>query len=288
MFEHPQLEALSAVIRLGSFDAAAVQLAVTPSAISQRIKQLEDRIGSVLVLRGQPCTATPLAEKLLVHNDHRHLLEKELAADLGLDTQVAAPVRIAVNADSLGSWLLPALAQVEGFLFDLIIDDQDHSEAWLKRGEVAAAITSRDTPLQGCDCYPLGALQYYATASPRFVSRYFQDGLTSENFAKAPALTFNTKDRLQRDWVSGIVGHPVSLPTHYIASSHGFVEAALLGIGWGMNPKYMVEDHIASGRLVPLALNREMKTPLSWQVNRLTASAIAPITAAVRTAAKAL
>jgi len=285
MFEHPQLEALSAVIRLGSFDAAAVQLSVTPSAISQRIKQLEDRIGAVLVLRGQPCTATPMAQKLLVHNDHRHLLEKELAADLGLGAQATAPVRIAVNADSLCSWLLPALAQIDGFLFDLIIDDQDHSEAWLKRGEVVAAITSRTTPLQGCDCFSLGALRYRATASPAFMARYFHDGLTAQNFANAPALTFNAKDRLQRDWVAGVLGHPVSMPSHYIASSHGFVDAALLGIGWGMNPEYLVKEHIAAGRLVELMPERAMETPLSWQVNRLTSRAIAPITAAVRRAA---
>ncbi|MEP1768884.1 MAG: LysR family transcriptional regulator ArgP [Sulfitobacter sp.] len=288
MFEHPQLEALSAVIRLGSFDAAAVQLGVTASAISQRIKQLEDRVGAVLVLRGQPCTPTPMAEKLVVHNDQRHLLERELAADLGLRTQAADPVRIAVNADSLGSWLLPALAQVEGFLFDLIIDDQDHSEAWLKRGEVAAAITSRETALQGCDCYPLGRLQYFATSSPEYMQRYFAQGLSAAAFAQAPALTFSTKDRLQRDWVASVIGAPVSLPTHYIASSHGFVDAALLGIGWGMNPKYLVEEHIAAGRLVCLAPDHVMETPLSWQVNRLTAQAIAPITRAVRKAAKVL
>jgi LysR family transcriptional regulator (chromosome initiation inhibitor) len=285
MFEHPQLEALCAVIRLGSFDAAAAYLAVTPSAISQRIKQLEDRIGMVLVQRGQPCTATPAAEKLVRHNDQRHLMEKTLASDLGLLVDAAAPIRIAVNADSLASWLLPALAQVEGFLFDLTIDDQDHSETWLKQGEVAAAITSRTTPLQGCDCYPLGAMQYIATASPAFIERYFSDGLTAQNFSKAPALTFNAKDRLQRDWAAGIVGRTVSLPTHYIASAHGFIDATLLGLGWGMNPRYLVEDHIKEGRLKALAPAMPMETPLTWQVSRLTADALRPVTRAIRSAA---
>ncbi|MCL4161662.1 UNVERIFIED_CONTAM: hypothetical protein GTU68_064084, partial [Idotea baltica] len=239
MFEHPQLEALSAVIRLGSFDAAAGQLGVTPSAISQRIKQLEDRIGMVLVQRGNPCAATPLAERLVRHNDQRRLLEKELSTDLGLSVDENVPVRIAVNADSLASWLLPALASVKGFLFDLTIDDQDHSEKWLRQGEVAAAITSRVSPLQGCDCYPLGTLKYSATASPAFVARYFSEGFKEQSFLTAPALTFNAKDRLQRDWVERVLGHPVNLPTHYLASAHGFVDATLLGIGWGMNPHYL-------------------------------------------------
>lgn len=284
MFEHPQLEALSAVIRLGSFDAAAHHLSVTPSAISQRIKQLEDRVGMMLVARGQPCSATPVARKLLTHADQMRLLENALARDLGLPAD-AAPVRIAVTADSLASWLLPALAQVEGFLFDLLIDDQDHSEAWLRRGEVAAAITARETPLQGCDCYPLGALRYVATASPTFIARHFPYGLTAEAFAKAPALTFNAKDRLQRDWAARAVGKAVTLPSHYIASTHGFVEASLLGLGWGMNPAFLVQDHIAAGRLQALAPDIPMETPLNWQVSRLTAQALQPVTDAIRAAA---
>lgn len=285
MFKHPQLEALSAVIRLGSFDAAAAHLSITPSAVSQRVKQLEDRIGMILVQRGQPCTATKVAQKLVAHNDQLQLLESALAVDLGLSIDTAAPARIAVNADSLASWLLPALAQVDGFLFDLIIDDQDHSESWLKSGEVSAAITSRVTPLQGCDCYQLGALQYVATASPDFISRYFSDGLTIENFSNAPALTFNSKDRLQRDWAARVVGKAVNIPTHYIASAHGFIDAALLGIGWGLNPKVLVDDHIKEGRLKPLASDLPLETPLTWQVSRLTAEALKPVTEAIRAAA---
>jgi LysR family transcriptional regulator (chromosome initiation inhibitor) len=285
MFEHPQLEALSAVIRLGSFDAAASHLSVTPSAVSQRIKQLEDRIGMILVQRGQPCTATQVAQKLLIHNDQMQLLERGLALNLGLSVDATAAVRIAVNADSLATWLLPALAQVDGFLFNLIIDDQDHSESWLKNGEVAAAITSRVTPLQGCDCYQLGALQYVATASPDFIARYFSDGLTAKSFSNAPALTFNSKDRLQRDWAASVIGKAVNIPTHYIASAQGFVDATVLGIGWGVNPRFLVEDHIKEGRLKPLAPDWPLETPLSWQVSRLTANALKPVTEAISAAA---
>lgn len=282
MFEHPQLEALNAVVRLGSFDHAAAQLSVTPSAISQRIKQLEDRLGMILVERGQPCRATPMAEKLLRHRDQMHLLETALSRDLGHVEGPRAPVRIAVNADSLASWLLPALAPLEGFLYDLIIDDQDHSEAWLKRGEVAAAISSRAQALQGCDCYPLGAMRYAATASPAFVAKHFPDGVTAQALAHAPALTFNAKDRLQRDWALRLLGTSVPLPTHFIANSQAFVEASRLGIGWGLNPLPLVRDHLERGTLIDLAPQMPFETPLYWHVNRLTATALAPVTQAVR------
>lgn len=282
MFEHPQLEALYAVVRLGSFDSAAAHLAVTPSAISQRIKQLEDRLGMILVERGQPCLPTSAAEKLLRHRDQMHLLEKTLAKDLGQSEAALATVRITTNADSLAAWLLPMLAPIKGFLFDLIIDDQDHSEAWLKRGQVAAAISSREQALQGCDCYPLGELRYIACASPAFVAEHFPDGVTASALSRAPALTFNAKDRLQRDWVAERLGTSVPMPTHYIANSHAFVEAARLGIGWGLNPLSLVRDALASGDLVDLAPDMPFATPLFWHVNRLTAPALAPLTQAMK------
>jgi LysR family transcriptional regulator (chromosome initiation inhibitor) len=58
MLDYAHRSALAAVIRTGSFERAAHQLNVTPSAISHRIKLLEERLGVVLVVQGQPCTAT--------------------------------------------------------------------------------------------------------------------------------------------------------------------------------------------------------------------------------------
>jgi molybdenum-dependent DNA-binding transcriptional regulator ModE len=48
-FDPKQLTALTEILRLGSFEAAADALGVTQSAISQRLKALEDNFGSILV-----------------------------------------------------------------------------------------------------------------------------------------------------------------------------------------------------------------------------------------------
>lgn len=284
MHDPAQLSALSAVIRLGAFDAAAHALGVTPSAISQRIKALEDRIGTTLIQRGTPCTATPTGARLARHYDDLTLLETALAADIG---QTAAParLRVAVNADSLATWFLPAIAG-HPMLFDLLIDDQDHSADWLRKGEVSAAITGEAGPVQGCDSFALGALTYRATASPSFVRQHFPNGVTAEALATAPALTFNAKDALQNRWVEMMVGKRVPLNTHLVPSSSAFVEASLLGMGWGMNPAALVDGLIAEGKLVDLSPERPLLTPLHWQVNRLVAKPLAGLTASIRAAAK--
>ena len=159
MFTDPLLAALSAIHRRGSFDLAAASLGVTPSAISQRLKLLEERMGTVLIRRGQPCTATQAGLRLIRHHDEVALLQSQLTQDLPQLNAGPATIRIAVNADSLATWVIPALAATNDMLFDLVIDDQDHSQAWLKRGEVSATITSHPGPLQGCDTIPLGTLR---------------------------------------------------------------------------------------------------------------------------------
>lgn len=284
MLDPAQLAALSAVHRRGSFDLAAASLNVTPSAVSQRIKALEETVGTLLIRRGQPCTATPAGLRLIRHHDEVLLLERHLADDLPSLPRTPAPLRLAVNADSLATWVLPALADVPGFLYDLVIDDQDVSQDWLRRGEVVAAITGHPGPVQGCDSLALGALRYRATASPGFVARWFPGGVTAEALSRAPSLRFSDIDRLQDLWAARTIGTAprATLPAHRIASAQGFVEASLLGLGWGLNPQALVAGALADGRLVELVPGTPLDVPLYWQFTRLVAPALLPLTRALK------
>ncbi|WP_413874082.1 LysR family transcriptional regulator ArgP [Albidovulum sp.] len=285
MYDPAHLEALSAVLRTGSFEAAAAALNVTPSAVSQRIRALEERVGTAVVIRAQPCRLTAAGARLARHAEDVALLEHALAADLGQEAS-RPHVRIAVNADSLATWFLPALAGVPGLLYDIVLDDQDHSADLLRRGEVQAAVTAHGAAIAGCDAHRLGRLRYIATASPAYAARWFPAGVTAAALDEAPALTFNQKDRLQADWARRVAGRPVALPTHLIASSQGFVDAARLGLGWGMNPEPLVAGEIAAGGLVALS-DETLDTDLHWQVARLAGRALARLTAAVRRAGAA-
>lgn len=288
MFDPAQLAALSAVLRTGSFDRAAQLLHVTQSAISQRVRQLEEQVGTSLVVRSQPCRATEAGERLFRHAEEVRLLEQGVRRDLGLTSTAAEEtggwpsLRIAVNADSLATWFLPAMAEVGGVLFDLVIDDQDHSADWLKRGEVRAAISGSAKPVQGCDCRPLGALRYLATASPAFILRWFGDEpVTAARLAQAPVITFNAKDRLQTRWAEQTLGVPTTGPSHWLPSSHAFVDAAIAGIGWGMNPENLAAAALADGRLQELVAGKPLDVPLYWHVSRSVAGALRPLTDAV-------
>lgn len=294
MIDYASLRAVAAVAETGSFEKAARILNVTPSAVSQRVKQLEDRIGATLIARGNPCAATEKGAWLCRHMQHVSLLEQELFRELpGLEDgergAKRATVAVAVNADSLGSWFLPAAARFSertGHLLAVTVDDQDHTAEWLKRGQVLAAVTSLDKPVSGCRALPLGALRYRATASPVFMARHFPDGVFTEALAATPSLTFNQKDRLQEQWAKAALGSDAALSGHWLPSTQAFVDACLLGLGWGMNPELLVRDHLAAGRLVELVPGASLDIPLYWQINRLAADQLTQLTAAVSQAAK--
>jgi LysR family transcriptional regulator (chromosome initiation inhibitor) len=296
MLDYPALQAVSLVVRTGSFDKAAQALNVTPSAISQRVKQLEERLGTVLIIRGQPCTATERGEWLCRHMEQIGLLEGELMTRLPALAEPDQPqqrltLRVAANADSLGTWFLRAVAafaEQSPHLLDIAVDDQEHTADWLRQGRVLAAVTALEKPIQGCRVIRLGSLRYLATASPEFMARYFAEGVTLPAMAQAPSLVFNQKDRLQSQWMEAALGESPGHPVHWVPSTQGFVEASLLGMGWCANPELLVKDHLAAGRLRELMPGTALDTPLFWQVNRVAAERLADLTRAVVETARRL
>lgn len=284
-YDPAQLAALEAVLRLGSFEGAAAELAVTPSAVSQRIRALEDRAGTPLVIRASPAAATALGARLARHARELALLDAGLAEELQ-QAQGAARLRLVLNADTLDTWALPALAQTD-LLYEIVVEDESVSAERLRRGEVSAAVTTQAAPVQGCSVVALGAMRYRATCSPGFHARYFAEGVTARTLARAPMLDFSGHDRHQRVWMQGLTGAVLAPPAHLLPSTTGFVTAARLGLGWGLNPAPLVEGEIATGRLVDMAPGRPFDVALHWQWRSLVTPALRDLTRAITRAARA-
>lgn len=293
MLDYPLLETLAAVDREGSVEGAARALHVTPSAVSQRVKLLEERVGAVLLVRGRPCVATPAGLQLCRHVERVALLEREVDRALpALATRGARPtavLRVAVNADSLATWFVHAVARVaaEGeAVIDAAVDDEGHTADWLRTGRVLAAVTADRGPLQGGRSLALGRMRYLATASPAFVARHFRGGVTEAALAEAPTLVFDPRDALQRRWMRRVARRVPEPPTHRLPSTHAFLDASLAGIAWCMNPELLARPHLAAGRLVELVPGTPIDVPLHWQHPRLAPPILERLTAAVTAAAR--
>lgn len=295
MLDYGSLEAVAAVAREGGFDKAAAVLGVTPSAVSQRVKGLEERLGAVLLTRGHPCRPTAVGAKLCAHVEQVRLLESDVITDLPklVDPAVGpALIRVAVNADSVSTWFPRAAAQFAaetGAMLDLVMEDEAHTADRLRTGEVQAAVTADPVPVSGCRTYPLGAIDYVATASPDFMTRFFAEGVDAASLQRAPMLRFDRRDELQARWAQEALGVFLSPPVHWIPATHAMLDMTLAGLGWAMTPLALAEPHLVTGRLVEMSPRRRIGVALYWQRTRLAARLLERLTFAVRaTAAEAL
>lgn len=281
---HPQLAAFAAVIEEGSFDGAARRLSVTSSAVSQRLKALEDRLGQVLIVRQPPCRPTEAGQMLLQRVRPMLVLEAEAFDDFQLDNSdepLKRRLTIAVNDDSLETWVLPALAELSkqfGYLFDVVVDDQDHSLDRLRDGTAIGAVTSEGRAIQGCDIHLLGVMRYHAIASPAFIERYFSNGISTESLAKAPMMVFNRKDELQNRFIKSKTNKELSPPVHYLPTSKGFVEAAALGLGWCMVPECMFQQDLRDNRIDFVDVSIPIDVPLYWQHSAIRSTTLMNLT----------
>lgn len=269
------LRTLAAAVRHGTFEAAAATLHVTPSAVSQRVAALERRHGRVLLVRRKPVRATSAGEVLMRLAAQIELLEREAAVELGasgvsgVEGQPAPWINlpVVVNADSLATWLLPALvaaASRHRVTFELLREDEGHSTGLLRQGHAVAAVTADPSPVPGCRRTRLGRMRYLPLATPEYRSRYLPRGPTVEALGQAPVVTFDRKDPLQRRMLRKVTRQSLEPPTHYVPASRDFADAIAAGLGWGMVPESWAGAEMEAGTLVRVFADAQLDVSLSW------------------------
>lgn len=288
-FRTEHLETLVALVEEGTFEAAAQRLSVTPSAISQRIKAMERSTGQVLVQRSNPVAPTAAGDIALRYGRQMRLLEDEAARALALEEGEggAVTVPLAINADSLGTWFMEALAGVEspGVVFEVFREDQEHTTSLLKAGKVMAAVTSNADAVQGCRSELLGAMTYHPVCSPGFLEQHLDGKAAPENLGKVTVVDFDRKDQTQNRFFRDFAGRPLRAPRHYIPTTADYARAILLGLGWGLLPDRQCLEEIKRGELVEFAPEQAIAMPLYWQRWTLESPLLEELTEAVKAVA---
>jgi LysR family transcriptional regulator (chromosome initiation inhibitor) len=285
---HPaQLDALVAIADHGTFEAAARQLHVSPSAVSQRIRALESAVGRVVVQRTTPCRPTAAGASLLRLARQTRLLYDEARDALGDGPGGRVDLPLALNADSLATWFRDVMAEVSGWgrvSLTLHVEDQAFSADHLRSGDVLAAVTSEPVAVQGCSVEPLGRLRYVPAATPALLEGHRHG--RGPDWARMPVVVFNEKDALQHDVLRahGVDGPPV---VHRVPTSADFLEAVRLGLGWGAVPEPQLRPALADGSLVALGARGHVDVPLFWQRWRIDSPVLDRLGDAVRRSARA-
>ena len=283
------LQTLSAILTEGTFDAAAQKLHVTPSAVSQRIKALESAVGRVVVRRTKPITATPDGEilirlarqwELLLDEARTELVGEQSHPDADEPGRTRIRLTIATNADSLATWLLPALATAHRQLpivTEVLRGDETRSGEFLKTGDAIGAITSDPIRIRGCTLVPLGSMRYFPIATKEFADTHFPDGLTAGAIERAPMVMFDRDDHLQRQVLGMLADSPLEPPIVYIPASTEYRRSIELGIGWGAVPTLQLPDDLAAAGMTRIG-KRHIDVPLYWQYWSVSSPVVSALT----------
>ncbi|GAA2094641.1 LysR family transcriptional regulator ArgP [Streptomyces albiaxialis] len=289
-----QVRTLLAVVDEGTFDAAAAALHVTPPAVSQRVKALERRTGRVLLTRTKPVRPTESGQAVVRFARQVAQLERDTRASLGMSGEGESfLLPVAVNADSLATWFLPALSRVpetEGICFELHREDEFHTLELLREGVVMAAVTSSSVAVAGCTVRRLGTMRYLPVAAPEFAARHlggWPEAPLRDVLPDAPAMFFDRRETFQDDFVRELTGgrRGAGPRRHYVPTSDGFVDAITAGLGWGMVPDEQALPRLRTGALIRLDPERVTRVALFWQQWRLDSPALAAAAEAVASAA---
>ena len=269
MLDYKLLQALAMVVQEGGFDRAAVALHLTQSAVSQRVRLLEDQTGQILLARTTPPRPTAEGKRLIKHFHQVAQLEAELTEEADF---IGSPgyrsLAIGINADSLATWFVAAVApclERLPLVLDVRVDDQDKTHRMLRDGEVAGCISTRDTAVQGCRMTALGRMTYRLYATPDFARRWFPEGVAPAAVDAVPALIFNRKDRLlHRLLEDEIKMRTDRFPRHYLPSSEKFVDWIMAGLAYGVLPDQQALPLKEQGLLIDLRPGAVVDVALFW------------------------
>lgn len=290
-FDPDALECLAAVVEEGSFERAAQRQLISQSAVSQRLMGLEAQIGVALVVRSRPVKLTTAGQLLLKHVKQLRVLR----ADFGRDLRTLAPgatrrafdeerISIAVNADCLATWALPALRELahHGHPLEVITDDHTLTHQWLREGLVQGCVTTQAQALKGCKVVALGQMDYVAVAQRAYADLHCPQGLGMDNFREIPFVAFNRKDDTQAQFVASALGLPqVRLNQLFVPSAEGRLEAVLDGWGAGVFPRLLAQRLLRDGRLCDIAPGTSCAVPMYWHCWKLESEVLDRLTAAL-------
>ncbi len=269
MLDYKLIEALAMVVREGGFDKAARVLSITQSAVSQRVKLLEEHTGQVLIVRTSPPRATSAGEMLVKHYLQVKRLEDDLMGEMDeAGSKGFTSMAVGINADSLAFWLVEAIHSFlleERVLLDIRVDDQEKTHQLLKNGEVMGCISTTAQPMQGCRIEYIGRMIYRMMATPEFAAQWFPNGLTIEEVRRAPAIIFDREDELHHKLLHKALKEvPVAIPANYVPSVEKFSEFIALGLAYGMLPDQQSSPMLRTGHMVDISPDCHVSVKLYW------------------------
>lgn len=262
------LRAFEAAARLGSLVAAAAELGVTPGAISQQVRALEERLGFALFARRPQSLAATSAGLALLPV----LTEAFDAIDAALRRlaapAAALPLRVTCPAGFAAGWLLPRLPRFQerapGIALTLSATERlvepgeggdDAPDAVIRFGRAGWSGSL------GCDF--LFADRRIPLCSPAYLASHPLDAASADPLQGHPLLEALSSPADWPDWARASGAAPGERRLGF-GDERLAMEAALAGLGVALLDRALAQETLVTGRLVAPLEPREMLRGTAW------------------------
>ncbi|MFZ5747538.1 MAG: LysR family transcriptional regulator [Pseudomonadota bacterium] len=250
-----EMEVLARVVDSGSFSAAARTLALTPSAVSRVVARLEQRLGVRLLIRTTRTIALT-DEGAAYLRAARRILADIAESEQAIAEHASPRGRLRVSAAL--SWgrrcLVPLLPEFLERHPDLLVDvSLSDAIADLAAGQADVAIRVGPLADSGLMARRLGDSGRMVVAAPAYLARHGTPA-RPEDLLAHNCIGFNFR-RSRLGWPFLIDGAERELQVRgNVEANNGdtVVQLALAGVGIARVGLFNIEEHLASGALVPV------------------------------------
>lgn len=277
--DYKSLRLLDLIVKEQGFEKASNKLGITQSAVSQRIKQLENEFGELLVTRTVPPKPTELGQKLLKLLSHVRLIEHDIFDNGGVNIET---IPISINADSLATWFLPAVHEIltdPSLRLNINVEDETYTLNNLLSGNVVGAVSTHPKPIINGKCDYIGSLDYVFVASPKFAQTFFPHGVNRESLLKAPVLAFSAEMDQHNLFLQEYYGiSPGNLISHIVPSSEAYISLLLQDAACTMISRQQIAKELANGSIINLEPKLVQHKKLYWHRYNLESDSIQRLT----------
>jgi DNA-binding transcriptional LysR family regulator len=258
------LSLLQAVAQAGSFAAAARELGVVPSAVTYRIRQIEDALDVLLFDRSSRQARLTEAGAELLREGDRLLLEIDAVANrvkrvaTGWESQLTIAVDTVISCSTMMELAEAFLTVAPATRLRLRDESLSGTLEALTSGQadLALGVALEPGTSAGIQSSVLGEVAFVYAVAPHHplasVTGVLEDELLQKHRAIAVADSVQRGIALTRGLLAG--QDVLTVPT-----MRAKLDAQLRGLGGGFVPEPMVRPYVESGRLVVKEVQRSAR-----------------------------
>jgi len=264
----PDLEAFIAVVKHSTVHAAAKQIGLTQTGVTQRIRSLEKKIGVSLFTRSRKgMIMTPEGKNLLRYCQRVQDIEGETFSLInGLGKEHVIQVNIAGSSSIMRSRIIPSTMEVlstyKDIIFDYYITDIESPLRNLKSGEVDFAVMPMLEVVNELDSKVIEPEIYVMVAPYAWRNRELKDILKNERF-----VDFNMNDKFTLEYLKKYrLDNFARKEGHYVNNTDALVSIIKNEKGYSVLSKRFVEPYIKRKELADINDGKEARIgfALAW------------------------